>query len=76
MDPSTILTVLSIVETLAKTSIQMYQNYKTMQNIDPNSIDLDIERQLQEALDKSIELRMQVREHLIKELERQKDQQS
>jgi len=72
MDPATILTIMSILETLTKTSINIYASLQQLKNIDPNSVNLKDIEELQEALDKAIELRMQIREQMIEELEKRK----
>jgi len=69
MSPNTIITILSILETVAETSLKLYSNYKQVQNIDPSSVVLEDEKRLADALQKTIELRMEIRQKLIDELE-------
>jgi len=69
MSPNTIITILSILETVAETSLKLYSNYKQVQNIDPSSVVLEDEKRLADALLKTIELRMEIRQKLIDELE-------
>ena len=65
MDPKTILTILAVVESVGKVTLDMYQQIQEMKGADPNTIDLQHELELQKHLEDIINVRMKIRQELI-----------
>ena len=69
MEIGTIITILSTLESLTKTSLRLYEHYKELKGIDPSSINLTEEEELNKTLQTIIDTRIKLRKQLINQAE-------